>query len=285
MCRTGKKHQADEVRKVNVTYENGWEHMNIHVDIPVPYEENYQVKMLGSNKIPGLLEVKGSGRDGHGRYTFRIRSGNTMMKEFGGKDLKKEDILRFTEDLVETVDALKEYLLDPDRLLLEPELVFVENGKYRFCYLPVDAGEKEGSLCRAFHCMTEYFVRNLDYQDTEGVFLACKMHKETMKESYELRKIMDSCAEERACSEEKKKMKSEDDRDCFSGTAVFSVSSGEDEKEKKQNSTITGEGIIGGQPVRYSPFRKAVNRIRTGRWGQWEDLITEMDGQNIKGHI
>lgn len=260
-------------------YEKGWEHMNIHVDLPVPYEENYQIKMLGSNKIPGLLEVKGSGRDGHGRYTFRIGSGNTMMKEFTGKNLKKEDIIRFTEDLVETVDSLREYLLDPDSLLLTPELVFVENEKYRFCYLPVHDYEGKSALCTAFHCMTEYFVKNLDYQDTEGVFLACKMHKETMKESYELRKIMESCAEE------KKKWKSEDFGDRFSGASVFSVSDSEEETDEVQNTKKTDGGIICEEPARYSPFRKAVNRIRTGRWGQWEDLITEMDGQKTKGHL
>ena len=270
---------------MKVTYENGWEYMNIHVDLPVPYEENYQVKMLGGNKIPGLLDVKGSGRDGHGRYTFRIGSGNTMMKEFTGKDLRKDDIVRFTEDLVETVDALREYLLDPDSLLLSPELVVVENGQYRFCYLPVPGYEGRSSLCRAFHSMTEYFVKKLDYQDTEGVFLACKMHKETMKESYELRKIMDSCAEERLCAEGKKKLKSEDAGDSFSDAAVFSVSDREEEVDEAQNDRKTDVGIICEEPVIYSPLRKAVNRIRTGRWGQWEDLITEMDGQKPKGHL
>ena len=30
----------------------------------------------------------------------------------------------------------------------------------------------------------------------------------------------------------------------------------------------------------YGPVRKVINRIKTGRWGEWEDLITEMDGQD-----
>lgn len=264
---------------MNVTYEKGWECMNIHVDLPVPYEENYQVKMLGSNKIPGLLDLKVSGRDGHGRYTFRIRSGNTMMKEFSGKDLKKEDIIRFTENLAETVDSIREYLLDPDSLLLTPELIFTESGMYRFCYLPVPDYEGKSDLCSAFHRMTEYFVKNLDYQDTEGVFLACKMHKETMKESYELRKIMESCAEE------EKELRSGDCGDSFHSAAIFSVGDGEEETDEDQNSKTEDEDRICEEPAKYSPFLKAVNRIRTGRWGQWDDLITEMDGQKTKGHL
>ena len=56
---------------MNVTYENNWEYMDIHVDLPVPYEENYQLRMLNHNNIAGLLKVKGSGRDGQSRYTYR----------------------------------------------------------------------------------------------------------------------------------------------------------------------------------------------------------------------
>ena len=36
---------------------------------------------------------------------------------------------------------------------------------------------------------------------------------------------------------------------------------------------------------KYGTFKKAVNRIKTGRWGNWEDLITEMDGHGAKGHL
>lgn len=263
---------------MKVTYENGWEYMNIHVDLPIPYEENYQVKMLENNEIEGLLRVKGIGRDGFGRYTFRIGTGNTMEKEFSGKDLTKEDIVRFTEDLVETVDSLREYLLDPDSLLLSPDLIAVEEGRYRFCYLPVPVYDGKKSLCSAFHAMTEYFVKNLDYRDTDGVFLACRMHKETMKESYELRKIME------VCTEEEQERKTEEKRRGISKTAVFSADDNEDDTE--ENFRMKEDtGMICEQPERYGPLRKAVNRIRTGRWGQWEDLITEMDGQKGKGHL
>lgn len=282
MCTTGEKYQTDGVRKMKVTYEQGWECMNIHVDLPVPYEDNYQIKMLDNNEIKGLLSVKGTGMDGNARYTFRIGNGNTMIKEYAGKDLKKGDILRFTEDLAETVDQLREYMLDPDHLLLSPEFVVVDKGRYRFCYLPVSGEGETGALCSAFHAMTEYFVKHLDYQDTGGVFLACKMHKETMKESYELRRIMESCEEEE--EKEKQRSKSEERRKSISDAAVFTVNDTEEEKKDHYNRATDTE-MICEEPVRYSPFRKAVSRMRIGRWGQWEDLITEMDGQKQKGHL
>ena len=36
---------------------------------------------------------------------------------------------------------------------------------------------------------------------------------------------------------------------------------------------------------RYGPIRKMIGKIRTGRWGNWQDLITEIDGQDIDGHL
>ncbi len=72
------------------------------------------------------------------------------------------------------------------------------------------------------------------------------------------------------CAEKKKKLKSEDAGDSFSDAAVFSVSDREEEFDEAQNDRKTDVGIICEEPVIYSPFRKAVNRIRTGRWGQWK---------------
>ena len=36
---------------------------------------------------------------------------------------------------------------------------------------------------------------------------------------------------------------------------------------------------------RYGPIQKVMGKIRTGRWGNWKDLITEIDGQDGTGQI
>ena len=42
-------------KKMQITYQNEWEYTNIHVDLPIPYEEDYQIKMIHYNKIKGML--------------------------------------------------------------------------------------------------------------------------------------------------------------------------------------------------------------------------------------
>ena len=67
---------------MKVTYENGWEHMDVHVDLPGTYEENYQIRMLSQNNISGLLKIKASGRDGQSRYTYRVNGKNIRRQSY-----------------------------------------------------------------------------------------------------------------------------------------------------------------------------------------------------------
>ena len=266
---------------MKVTYENGWEYMDVHIDLPGAYKENYQLRMLSQNDIPGLLKIKASGRDGQSRYTYRVNGGISMEKTFSAKDMKKEDIERFMKDLMETVDDIKEHLLDPDRLILKPEFIFIEKGRYRFCYLPEADIEERKPLCTSFHEMTEYFVKSIDYQDTSGIILVYKIHKETLKQHYDLKRIIeDSRTEEMEW--EKEKRSREEKREKFPDNATFLLNTDDDEeddeKEKKYQRTADTD-ILKEEKARYSPLKKVVNRIKTGRWGQWEDLIMEMDGQ------
>ena len=42
---------------LKISYEKGWDSICIHVDIPVPYEENYQMRMIRNNTIPHLSDT------------------------------------------------------------------------------------------------------------------------------------------------------------------------------------------------------------------------------------
>lgn len=252
---------------MNITYENGWEYMDIHVDVPVPFEDNYQMRMLRSNEIPGLAEIKGSGRDGSSRYTYRIRSGISIDRKYGAGEMKKADVEKLTEALVRTAEALAGYMLSPDGLILTPDMIFTHGGKYEFCYLPVSAEGCRVPLCRSFHKLTEYFTGRLDYHDTEGIFLVYKLHKETMKDSYELRKILEESRQEEKeyhremlCRERKNYRKKEPEQEQEQET----------EKEPDPPPVPEKKGLI----------RRTVSRFRTGRWGEWKELITEMDDGN-----
>lgn len=258
---------------MKITHENGWEYMDIHIDLPVPYEDNYQMRMLRANDIPGLAAVKGSGLDGNSRYTYRIGTGISIGKKYGSGGMKKADVRELLEALIRTVEALAGYMLSPDGLILTPELIYTHGGKYEFCYLPVSGETYRVPLCRSFHTLTEYFVGWLDYHDTEGIFLVYRLHKETMKDSYELRQILEECRQEErefrreAALRERKNYRIQEQKRADPET--------QEEKKPEQEQTA------GEVQERKGFIKKAVERFRTGRWGEWKDLITEMDDGGV----
>lgn len=276
---------------MKVTYENGWEHTDIHIDLGIPYNEDYQMRMLSANDIPGLIKVKGSGREDHSRYTYRINGGISMEKKYGVQEMKGEDVERFIEDLLRTIGDVVRHLLDPNRIILSPDMVFIEDGRYSFCYLPASEEVGQLSLCRAFHQMTEYFVKRLDYRDTEGIFLVYLLHKDTMQDGFELRKIIEECRREekryRAEKMEQSRLAQQEEKTGMSRDAVFSPDDEYDEDEaytdREKDYRKTQMDVLREPPAKYGRVRKAVRRIKNGRWGEWNDLITEMDGHGRKG--
>lgn len=52
------------------------------------------------------------------------------------------------------------------------------------------------SFCEAYHGLTEFFVKKIDYKDIGTVFLTCMLHKETMKNTYDLKEILKKYREE-----------------------------------------------------------------------------------------
>lgn len=269
---------------MKITYENEWEHTAVHVDMEIPYEEDYQIHMLSHNNICSLLKVTGSGRDGQSRYTFYPGDAVSMEKQYSRQEMKKEDVERFAVQFMEMTDTVKKHLLDPDHILLTPEMVFIKDGTYRFCYLPVQDLEKKKSLSVSFHEITEYFVKKLDYQDTEGILLVYRLHKETLKEHYDLKKIMEEYRKEAYHKKEyhKERLIGSDEKGILSDGAVFCT---DDEEGENYGQKKSDTGIIREESSRYGPLRKAVRKIKNRRWGRWDDLITEIDGQEAEGHL
>ena len=68
-------------------------------------------------------------------------------------------------------------------------------------------------LLQSFHELSEYFVKTLDYEDVEGIFLAYELHKATLQEKYDLKTIM----EEYEIHEEERKKRRDTGTGCTAG--------------------------------------------------------------------
>lgn len=282
--------------EMNIVYEEDPSHPCFHIDISRTYEEDYQIRMLKNNKIPGILPVSGCGRNGGTRYTFYTEGWMPVRKKFKNIDMDREDILSLVRQLIELMDQIEGFMLSPNRILLEPDFIFEKEGVYRFCYFP--AAEK--TFAMSFHELTEFFVKKLDYRDTDGIFLSYCLHKETLRENYNLKNILEDYLteekkrkenereeQERESNEEKNTEKTEhiqyfeDDKNAGIGDgSVFTLDEDDGEETGKEGETYGMPAAampVREEYARYGPLKKMMSRIRTGRWGQWDDLIMESE--------
>lgn len=262
--------------KTEIREEKDWNQSCLYIEVPVPYEEDYEIRMIRNNDIPGLLKVTGIGSEGKSRYAYHTGGYISLAKKFEKETVDRDMIMEFTCQFIQTVNAVRDYILDPDGILLAPEYIYVKERRYKFCYLPMSYR----CLKNSFHEMTEFFVKKLDYRDTEGIFLAYILHRSTLQEEYDLRAILDEYI-----SEEKKRREEQKQKEDISDGTIFTVEDEGEEAVEKIYTVRPDDPSAMEEKKRYGPIRKMIGKIRTGRWGNWQDLITEIDGQDIDGQL
>lgn len=167
-------------------YKNDLKRAYMILEGEVGDREDYQIVMLKENEIPGILKLDVRYVDNQSQYYYDI-SGKTSFKIRHEKvNLTIEDMRRLVNDLLEAIQTLKKYMLDGTCILLEPEYIFCEEQSYFFCYYPSCSHD----IREEFHRLTEFFVREVDYKDEEGVHFAYTLHKATMEENYSVEEIM-----------------------------------------------------------------------------------------------
>ena len=137
------------------------------------------MKMLTNNQIPGLLLVKGRGVNGRSRYEYEITGKTFFGISYTEKALSPmKMIIAIIEDLLAVMEEMRDYLLSPNQLLLDPRSIFMEGGRYYFCYYPSNVK----GISESFHELAEFFVRETDYQDRSGIYISYALHKMTIQE-------------------------------------------------------------------------------------------------------
>ena len=173
------------------SYERDMHHAWMILEASQIYEEDYQMRMLTANAVPGLLQVRGQGKDEKSSYRYEI-SGMVSMKAQGEKESWTfQGIESFMKQFIQVLYEVKNYLLDVNCLSLEPAHIYLHKGQFFFCYCPAFQGDILGK----FHVLTEYFVRGTDYEDKEGIYLAYELHKASMEENYNIEQVLEKILE------------------------------------------------------------------------------------------
>lgn len=187
---------------MNTEFERNLRHTWMILEIEQLYKEDYQMRMLRANAVPGLLKVRGQGRDERSFYRYDI-SGKVSIKSQGEKEpWNYQELELFMRQFIKVLYTVNQYLLNVNCLSLRPEHIYREGKEYFFCYCPA----YEGDIREEFHTLTEYFVREMDYQEREGIYLAYELHRASMEENYNIEQILENILERKEKEMEEKRV-------------------------------------------------------------------------------
>ena len=193
-CRAGEKDPGYEEtkkgsrnRNLKIGYRRDLNTSYFIVESDRFYQSDYQLKMLANNEICGLLQVKGRGVNGRSRYEYEIQGKHSLEFLTQKGPVTYEMIIAIIEDLLAVMEEMRDYLLSPNQLLLDPRSIFCEKGRYYFCYYPAN----EQGIAESFHELTEFFVRETDYQDRSGIYISYALHKMTLAENYQICQVIE----------------------------------------------------------------------------------------------
>lgn len=152
--------------------------------------EQYELQMLESYNVPGLLSVQTVISEGERLYLYNI-SGKQQLEDYlSGKKIGYEMLKRFLISIQQICLSLSEYLLREEGICLEMEFIYVslDDGSLQFTYLPF----YEKSLPGAFAACMEQILRKLDHHDKAAVELGYQIYQLCTRDNADIGGIMEA---------------------------------------------------------------------------------------------
>lgn len=236
----------------------------ITIEEEAVYKEDYQMRMLKVNHLEGILKMGGRGVNKSSFYDYDVSGKMSMKAMFERSKIGAEDIKVFLRDLKIAVKEVETFLLNIHCILLKPEYIFYEEGKYCFCYYP----PAKQDIWEEFHGLTEYFVKQADYQDQEGISMVFLLHQKTMDENYSLEKLAAECLQSGLEADDIKNEEPEMEEE-----------EGFQEYDRAEHDWIVeqerGSSILRETDNLWTPVKRFLKRHKKSKWGDWDGLHIE----------
>lgn len=185
------------------TYRRDGDHNYMVLTAPCPVTgEEYQVRMVTRNRIPGFLACKERSVDGKAEFFYEITSLAPLAGMFESRRMGVRDIRQLMEGIQKALQGASEYLLDGNDILLDPETIYMnaESREVFLCLLPFHAG----NIQEAFRALAEYILKRLDHADREAVLWGYEIYSKTAEENYSIQKLLEDMRQRRRIAEKKR---------------------------------------------------------------------------------
>ncbi len=145
-------------------------------------DKNYEGKIIEENALKGILPVQINYLNQSYQYMYDISSRLSLRDWLDKKKFVKKDIINLCTGLLEVMEEIKEYLLNEDNIILNPEYIFVDlNGGINYCYYPFCQKNFFEELKQLF----EYILGNIEHGDKETVLAAYGIYQNIIDKKFD----------------------------------------------------------------------------------------------------
>ena len=143
--------------------------------------ESYQYKMLAANQVDGLLPCSLRFIDEKCFLYYEITSRQSLACLFEKREMSCEEVNILLQETARMNAKLEEYLLDRERLVLQPEFIFYDfvQEKFYFTYLPGTKQAHEQNAEKGSEAALLEFIADKMENDENGllglIYRLCEM--------------------------------------------------------------------------------------------------------------
>ena len=129
-------------------------------------------------------------------------------------------MIRLLEGLEQAAQTCEEYLLDGERILLQPDFIYLDPDEWKIwvCFYPFEKQELGSQLLG----LAEYLLDHLDRQDSGAVTLGYEFYRMTGEENPSIRKLLEEWGNAEAGSSQSVSAEAAGNQENEEGKSVFS---------------------------------------------------------------
>lgn len=159
----------------------------IVTDIDLEQIDEFALKMMTKNHIPGILPVKWEYLNGKGNIRNDISSRKSLKKSGELHSLQQRDVASLVESIIQCAAELEEYFMDIKSVFLKPDMIFTDRtgSGFSFCFNPVKNVDNHDELRKLF----EYLTGVIDYDDPELVNMVFEMSMIVQNDNCSLKEL------------------------------------------------------------------------------------------------
>ena len=153
------------------------------------YKECYRSKMLKSNKLDHFLTYDTQNINGTIHFTYDISSKQSIYSFYENSDIDYKTIRHLIMSLKSALDAINNYLLEPDYIVLDPKMIYmnIATKALYFCYCP---GEKN-NFYESLNTLICYILSKINHEDTNCIILAYSLQQQSINANYTFDDLME----------------------------------------------------------------------------------------------